>query len=556
MAEQEARPQSPAAPRRSGGGRGFIAGLVGGVLGAGGSIYALQIPEVRENLPLPPQAELIVNPEAVARISALEEELAGLRIDVREAEESATLDTVRARLEQLSREITTTATVAQLAELRDSLGPLATPEGAAVLDERLAALESGVDDRVAGLRQQLDELGGVAARRSSLAALEAAVDGNATRMGNVESELADLTERTTALQELGTDLDERASAIADRVAADETALVERGAALVGRLEALAAGVAGFREALGSADARIAQLQETAAEELAAMRASIQALEGESAAAIAAIADRSEATAAQTEELRAAVAAIEQDTAAFRAETEERIESFASAVEARLGEVNATLESARVASEAAVAGAQEEAASATAAAEAARETVAQALARARAAAGVTAAAGEVGAALATGGGRTAATTTLDGVARDTLDEAERARLGEARGVLVEHADGVASATALQRGFDRLRPAVVEAAAPAGGDGSGSLMGRFGVRERGVSAAVAQTLSAMESALAAGDVGAAIDATQQLPIEARDVLQGWIDTARARLAVSDARASLLDLGRELAATAGAS
>ena len=237
MAEEQARAASPAPERRSGGGgRGFIAGLLGGVIGAGGSIYALQVPEVRENLPLPPQAELIVNPDAVARISALEQEFAQLRGAVREAEETASIDGLRARIDQLSEEVTRAATSDQLAGLRDGLSRLATPEGAAALDERLSQLETDVSERIDGVGEELAALEETAARRSNVAAVEAAVDGFASRLGTLEEGQSDLAATVAELEALGGELDDRTGTLADRVAADETALVERAAALAGRIE--------------------------------------------------------------------------------------------------------------------------------------------------------------------------------------------------------------------------------------------------------------------------------------------------------------------------------
>jgi len=538
MAEEQARAASPAPERRSGGGgRGFIAGLLGGVLGAGGSIYALQIPEVRDNLPLPPQAELIVNPDAVARISALEQEFAQLRGAVREAEETASIDGLRARIDQLSEEVTGAATADQLAGLRDGLSPLATPEGAAALDERLGELEAGLGARIDAVAEELAALDETAARRSNVAALEAAVDGFASRLGALEEGQAGLGETVAALDALGDELTGRTAALEDRIAADETALVERAAALTGRIDAFARDVSGFRESLGAAAARISQFEETTAEELTAMRAAIDD-----------IAARTDGVAADTAALEEALATTEATVAEFTDAVRREVETFTAQLQERVASIQTT---------AAAAGERAEVAVTTA--EDTRATVTTALARTRVAAGVNAAASQVDAALARGDELGAAITTLDGLATDALDPAERSRLDNARAVLVVHEDGVATASALQRSLDDLRPELTGAVAPAddgGGGVAGTLMDSFNLRARGVSAEVATTLDAMARALVRGDVAAAVAAADDLPTAAREVLASWLEAARGHAAVADARGELLDLGRELAAAAGGS
>jgi len=538
MAEDQARAASPAPERRSGGGgRGFIAGLLGGVLGAGGSIYALQIPEVRDNLPLPPQAELIVNPDAVARISALEQEFAQLRGAVREAEETASIDGLRARIDQLSEEVTGAATADQLAGLRDGLSPLATPEGAAALDERLGELEAGLGARIDAVAEELAALDETAARRSNVAALEAAVDGFASRLGALEEAQAGLGETVAALDALGDELTGRTAALEDRIAADETALVERAAALTGRIDAFARDVSGFRESLGAAAARISQFEETTAEELTAMRAAIDD-----------IAARTDGVAADTAALEEALATTEATVAEFTDAVRREVETFTAQLQERVASIQTT---------AAAAGERAEVAVTTA--EDTRATVTTALARTRVAAGVNAAASQVDAALARGDELGAAITTLDGLATDALDPAERSRLDNARAVLVVHEDGVATASALQRSLDDLRPELTGAVAPAddgGGGVAGTLMDSFNLRARGVSAEVATTLDAMARALVRGDVAAAVAAADDLPTAAREVLASWLEAARGHAAVADARGELLDLGRELAAAAGGS
>jgi len=537
MAEEQPRAASPAPERRAGGsGRGFIAGLVGGVLGAGGSIYALQVPEVRENLPLPPQAELIVNPDAVARISALEQEIGQLRGAVREAEESASVEGLRARIDQLSTEVTRAVTTDQLAGLRDGLSRLARPEGAEQLDQRLNELEADLGERVDGVDADLAALEEVAARRSNVAAVEAAVDGFASRLGTLEDDQASLAETVAALDALSGELDARTSTLADRVEADETALVERGAALAGRIDALARDISGFREALGGADARFAQLEETTGEALATMRASIDDLAG-----------RADTIEADTAALEEAVAATEATVAEFTRTVSTRAEAFRRELDERVTTIRAAVDEAGEQADAAVATAEDT-----------RATVDTALARTRVAAGVNAGASQVDAALATGDPLGAAITTLDGLATDGLDAAERSRFDDTRAVLVVHEDGVASASALERRLDDLRAELIAAVAPAdaGGGVAGTLLDSFNLRARGVSAEVADTLDAMATALARGDVAAAVTAAQDLPAAARDVLASWLEAARGHAAVADARDELLGLGRELAAAAGGS
>ncbi len=537
MAEEQARAASPAPERRSGGGgRGFIAGLLGGVLGAGGSIYALQVPEVRENLPLPPQAELVVNPAAVARISALEQELAQLRGAVREAEETASIDGLRARIDQLSQEVTSAATADQLAGLRDGLSRLATPEGAATLDERLNELENGLGTRIDTVGEELAALAETAARRSNVAALEAAVDGFASRLGALEEAQSGLSETVAEIDALGDELAGRTATLEERIAADETALVERAAALTGRIDAFARDVAGFREALGAADARISRFEATTAEELTAMRAAIDD-----------IAARTDAVEADSAALEEALATTEATVAEFTDAMRGAVETFTAQLEERVARIQAG-----------VATAGERAAAAVTTAENTRATVATALARTRVAAGVNAAASQVDAALATGDPLGAAVTTLDGLATDALDPAERSRLDNTRAALRVHADGVATASALQRSLDDLRPELIDAVAPADGGGgvAGTLMDSFNLRARGVSAEVANTLDAMARALARGDVAAAVAAAEDLPTAAREVLASWLEAARQHATVADARGELLDLGRELAAAAGGS
>ncbi len=538
MAEEQPRAASPAPERRTGGsGRGFIAGLVGGVLGAGGSIYALQIPEVRETLPLPPQAELIVNPDAVARISALEQEIGQLRGAVREAEESASIDGLRARIDQLSTEVTRAVTTDQLAGLRDGLSRLARPEGAAQFDQRLSELEADLGERVDGLGADLAALDETAARRSNVAAVEAAVDGFASRLGSLEDDQASLAETVAALDELSGELDARSSRLAERVAADETALVERGAALAGRIDALARDISGFREALGGADARFAQLEEATGEALATMRASIDDLAG-----------RADTIAADTAALEQAVATTEATVAEFTETVSTRTEAFRRALDERVTTIRAAVDEAG-----------ERADGALATAEDTRTTVDTALARTRVAAGVNAAASQIDAALATGDPLGAAVTTLDGLASDGLDAAERSRFDDIRTVLLAHEDGVASASALERSLDDLRPELIAAVAPAddgGGGVTGTLLESFNLRARGVSAEVADSLDAMATALARGDVAAAVAAARDLPTAARDALASWLEAARGHAAVADARDELLSLGRELAAAAGGS
>jgi predicted nucleic acid-binding Zn-ribbon protein len=537
MAEEQPRAASPAPERRAGGsGRGFVAGLVGGVLGAGGSIYALQIPEVRETLPLPPQAELIVNPDAVARISALEQEVGQLRGAVREAEETASIDGLRARIDQLSTEVTRAVTTDQLAGLRDGLSRLARPEGAAQLDQRLNELEVEFDERVDGIGTDLAALEEAAARRSNVAAVEAAVDGFASRLGTLEDDQASLAETVAALDALSGELDARTSTLAERVEADETALVERGAALAGRIDALARGISGFREALGAADARFAQLEEATGEALATMRASIDELAG-----------RADTIEADTAALEDAVAATEAAVAEFTETTSTRAEALSRALDERVTTIRAALDEAGERAEAALATAEDT-----------RATVATALARTRVAAGVNAAAGQVDTALATGDPLAAAVTTLDGLATDALDAAERSRFDNTRAVLLVHAEGVASASTLERRLDELRPELVAVVAPAEGGGgvAGTLMDSFNLRARGVSAEAADALEAMTTALGRGDVAAAVAASGELPAAAQDVLAPWLDAARGHAAVADARDELLDLGRELAAAAGGS
>jgi predicted nucleic acid-binding Zn-ribbon protein len=548
MAEEQARAASPAPERRSGGGgRGFIAGLLGGVLGAGGSIYALQVPEVRENLPLPPQAELIVNPDAVARISALEQEFAQLRGAVREAEETASIDGLRARIDQLSEEVTRAATSDQLAGLRDGLSPLARPEGAAALDERLSALETDLGGRIGTVGDEVAALEETAARRSNVAALEAAVDGFASRLGTLEEGQSDLAAVVAELETLGGELSDRTATLADRIAQDETALVERGAALAGRIDALARDIAGFRESLGAADARFSQLEEATAEELTTMRAAIDAIAARTEGVEADTAALEEALATTEATVAEFTATMRREADAFRGELASQVETFT----AELGERVARIQ-------AAVAAAGERAEAAVTTAADTRDTVATALARTRAAAGVNAAASQVDAALASGDPLGAAVTTLDGLATEALDPAERSRLDNTRAALVVHEDGVATAGALQRSLDDLRPALIDAVAPEDGDGgvAGTLMDSFNLRARGVSAEVANTLETMAQALARGDVAAAVAAAQDLPAPAREVLASWLEAARAHAAVADARGELLDLGRELAAAAGGS
>ncbi|MFW5679240.1 MAG: hypothetical protein ACOC3D_03155 [Pseudomonadota bacterium] len=496
---QPARPDAQAAPPppahppvRTSRTRGFVGGLVGGVVGALGSVYALQYPEVRENLPLPEQAALIVNPEAVARISALEEELAQVRNFARESDNRQELQTLAARVDTLSSEVTQSATTAQLADLRDGLSPLATPDGAAELEQRLA-----------DLRADLGDLSTTAARASSLATVEAAVQGFERRVASLETDTPALR---TDLDRLAADLETARTnvrEIAATLARVETGLAERTAALGGRIDATARDVADVREAIGAAGTRIDGLGDEVAE-LADATATT--------ADLARAADtEAEATATAMDELAAS--------------TEERLAAIA-----------------------------DEAAAASTAADEARTTVTRAIAGARAGGRIGTAARTVGDALANGSDLSPAVAALDAVDSDVLDATQGERLDEAREVLAEHSDGVASLPALRMSFANLRPAVERAIAPPPAEGVGNtLLGTLQMRPRSPLGEAAATLDRITDRLDGDDVAGAIASAETLPEAAQDALADWLASARAHVAVDAARADLLDLGRDVTATA---
>jgi hypothetical protein len=244
-----------------------------------------------------------------------------------------------------------------------------------------------------------------------------------------------------------------------------------------------------------------------------------------------------------------LATTEATVAEFTETVRREVETFTAALDEQVAQTRSAATAAGDRAEAAVTTAEDT-----------RATVATALARTRVAAGVNAAASQVDAALATGDPLGAAVTTLDGLATEPLDQAERSRFDETRTALADHEDGVVSASALQRGLDDLRPELIAAVAPADADGdggvAGTLMDGFNLRRRGVSAEVADRLDAMATALARGDLEGVVAHAEQLPSAARDVLAAWLEDARAYAAVAEARDELLVLGRELAATAGGS
>ncbi len=524
MAEEQPRADAPAASaeRPRGRGRGFIAGLVGGVLGAGGSIYALQYPQVRENLPLPQEADLIVSPEAVARINALEAELAQVRDVAREAEETAAVDTVVTRVDQLSSELNTLASVDQLEALRTGLSPLADPEGAAALGERLQAMDDA-----------LTTLSETTARAEALATVEAAVQGFEARVGGLEQTRDELVEAVATLQETSTALESSTTELTDRAGSLETGLVERTAAVTGRVDAFARDIANLREAIGAGEARLARMRETTAAELKAMGERVDGIDASTGTALG------------------DVAALEQQLAeATDASTTHRadLDDAFQALTTRL--------------DAAAAAAHERAAAAEAQAQAATDTagqasaqVAQALARTQTAVGIRAAATDVDRALATGGPVQSALARLEGLDTSALDADEAGELRMIADTLDRYADGVPSAAALQLSLTNLRPALIEAATQQN-DGEGGLMSAFNLRARTEAGEIETKLDEAHKAIAGDDLAGAVAAVEALPEVAAGLAEPWLAEARERLAVSQARGDLLNLGRDLAAAASAS
>ncbi len=517
MVQDEPRADGAAAQRapqasRGGGGRGFLAGLVGGVLGAGGSIYALQIPEVRDSLPLPQQAELIVNPAAVARIGALEAELAQVRDAAREAEETSSIEALDARVDGLSGELTRAATTAQLAALRDGLSELASPDGAAELGARLDELSVAVDE--------LDE---TAARASALATVQAAVEGFEARVSGLEANVAGLDETVAGLEAKAADLGEGTDELAGRVAEVEAALVERAAALTGRVDGVARDVAGLRESLGGAGTRLDQVSGRVGE----------------------LATTAEANGTQLADLGDRLTASETAMTAFEAAMTEDFTALSSQLADRTQALGATVEQA-----------QDAAGNAVTVAERTEATVAMALARTRAAVALNAAAGAVGEALQTGAGLQLALTTLDGVTTAPVTDDEADRLAAARSTLEEHEGGVPTLPVLKSSLDDLTPAMLAAVQPpqpAAEQGGihRRVFGALGVTPLGRAPELDDAVVAIEAALARGDPAAAIAAAETVPSEAADVIAPWIANAQRHLAVDKARDALLSLGRDLAA-----
>ncbi|MEO1089100.1 MAG: hypothetical protein AAFX81_00580 [Pseudomonadota bacterium] len=495
--EAQARPAASSPPSR--GGRGLIGGLIGGVLATAGSIYALQIPEVRQNLPLPEEAQIVVNPEAVARINALETELAQVRDAVRETDLRQPLQTLSARVDMLSQEVTAAATATQLADLQAGLSPLASPEGAAALDERLEAFRADFT--------RLDE---EAARSSSLATAESAIEG-------MEQRLAALEELAPALRAdvdgLRADLDAavaRAGDFATKLEAAEAAAIERSGALTGRIDATARDVGDVQEDLGAAGARL----DDQAGDLTTFGTRADAL-GTTVAALSA-------------DVRAVRAAVD----SFLAEASSNADALAARVD----------ETTRVADEAKTT------------ADTAQTTITQALARARAGAEINAAATELAAALGVGAPLAGTTAALTEVDRSALSTAQTNELDEVAGVVGGASDGVASLAALQASFASLRPAVDSALAPAGdATVTSGVLGALQLRPVGRATEAQPVLDEIAQALDRGAVAEAAAAARTLPEAGSAVLGQWLAAADEHVALSAARQRLLDLGRAVTASA---
>ncbi|TVQ32327.1 MAG: hypothetical protein EA356_13435 [Geminicoccaceae bacterium] len=499
--DERAAPPPPAAPApvRTSRTKGFVAGVVGGVVGALGSVYALQFPEVRQNLPLPEQAALIVNPEAVARIVALEQELAQVRNFAREADTRGAVQSLSARMETLSGEVTAAATSAQLNELRSELSSLAMPEGAAELEARLGQLQAG-----------LTELGETAARASALATVESAVQGFERRVGELETTAPALR---SDIDQVASDLAaarERAAEIAATLALAEMALAERTAALGGRIDATARDVAEVQGGIGAASARIQDLA-----------GQVQSLASQAAAATTAAAD-------------AGVAA---------ASTRDVVSGFVATVEDQMAGVLATL-----------ATVEGEAARAVERAAGAEASVAVAMQRARVAGQLSAAARSLDQAVAAGEDLTPARRELAAIDLAPLDAAQAQRLAGIDAVIADHEAGVASLPALRASLANLRPAVEAAVSPPAPEGSvGAILGTLQLRPTVRDGDAAAALDRMRQLLDADDVAGAVAQAETLPEAGRAALADWITAARDHLAVDRARQALLDLGRDVTATA---
>lgn len=509
-ARTDAQPPSPPPPPRTSRTKGFLAGIVGGVVGALGSVYALQFPEVRQNLPLPEQAALIVNPEAVARISALEQELAQVRNFAREADTRQSIGALSSRVDTLSGEVTAAATAAQLSELRGELSRLATPEGEAELALLIERLEA-----------ELTELGETAARASALATVEAAVQGFERRVGDLESQAPALRSDVDELaMELATARD-NAAAIAATLAAAELALADRTASLAGRIDATARDVGEVQTAIGAAGARIEGLTEQ----------------------VAALTERATAATAAAAEAGAKAEASEQSLSTLAAELEGRM----AGVVVELGMLEASVDER-------VAGLATEAQAAVASAEAARTAVDLSMQRVRAAGHLSAAARELERALASGSELTTAADELAAVDPSALASGQAARTAELSAVVDANVAGVASLPALRASLSNLRPAV-EAAVTPPSDGSvgGTLLDTLQLRPTGRTGAAGATLDEMRLRLDDDDVAGAIEAAAALPDAGRAVLTDWLASARAYAAIDYARQALLDLGRDVTASA---
>ncbi len=509
---QAARPdaQPPSPPPRPRYGTGFLIGLVGGLVGAFGTVYALQFPQVRNALPMPEQAALIVNPEAVARIGALEQELTQLRNFAREADTRQGLGALTARVDTLSNEVTEAATAAQLAELRNDLSPLAMPEGAEALEARIDALAA-----------DLGTLGESAARASALATVEAAVQGFERRVGALEETAPTLRDDVDELAAELAAAKENVAAIAAALAAGEAALAERSAALGGRIDASARDVGEVQSAVGAAGARIDAL----AEQVAALTAQAATASSAAEAAGARSAQTAEAVATFTAEVDRRMADLVAEFGALDAALEERVAALAS-----------------------------EAAAAVTSAEAARTEVERSLQRTRAAGQIGIAARGLEQALATGSELRPASETLAAVETDAIEGEQAERVASLRATIDGHVEGVASLPALRASLANLRPAVERAVAPPAEDGIGStLLDTLQLRASGRAGAAGEVLDRMRDHLDDDDVRGAVQAASALPEAGREVLSDWLVAARAHVAVDEARRALLDLGRDVTASA---
>lgn len=533
-------------PRR--GGSGFVGGLVGGVLAAGGAIVALQYPQVREQIPLPEEATLIIEPEQVRRINALEEftdtlasktqvqafesELRAVRAAVGAAEESSTLDAISERLDLVSQGLAGAATAEQLDALSvsvdDRFGESATTFAPlSAIDELNATVEAASADLTAKVE-------------SSVAATEAAV----TTLESTQITLNALLSDVAALKEAAAVATGRLDGIDAGLAQLEagvdslddslnTAVGEATAALTGRIDATARDLTAFRTDYGASVAQMTALGASLSDLEATLGTALQSVRSD----IEGLTTRADQTEEQqrgvistmTENRRAGIAAYE--------------------------EVSQAVEQTRVQLQSATELAVAAAAEAKAAADEAGNTVTTALARSTIGGIISATAAEIGGDLSQGAAFEPPLANLAALSGDGLSPTENETLQAALGTLEPLAGGVVTAAALQRSFVEAR-VMAEIAAPGASDedpGTGGRLLRQLLKPTNTDASVVGVLDAMGNDLANGDIDAALAKADALPEASLEALSLWKAAAEDRQAALAAQRQLSTLGRSVSASA---